>query len=52
MEYWRTDIAKDEEIDRLVIRIDSDTDVSTDDDEATDTASECGETTDTADEIC
>ena len=48
-QYWAIDIAKDEEEDPVIIDLQSDSDVSCDD-ELTDTASETGETTDTADE--
>ena len=47
-ELWRRDIAVEEEVDRVTIYVDSDSDVS--DSEDTDTASEGNESTDTADE--
>ena len=47
-EFWRRDIAVEEEVDRVIIYVDSDSDVS--DSEDTDTASEGNESTDTAEE--
>ena len=56
-EYWKADIAVEQEIEKIVIQIDSDSDVSSSEDdnaseegETTDTAGEEGETTDTAGE--
>ena len=47
-EFWRRDIAVEEEVDRVIIYVDSNSDVS--DSEDTDTASEGNESTDTAEE--
>ena len=47
-EFWRRDIAVEEEVDRVIIYVDSDSHVN--DSEHTDTASEGNKSTDTADE--
>ena len=56
-EYWKADIAVEQEIEKIVIQIDSDSDVTSSEEgnaseegETTDTAGEEGETTDTAGE--
>ena len=49
-DYWKSDIAVEAEIERIVIHVDSDSDISDDSDEGTDTASEGDESTDTAEE--
>ena len=47
-EYWKSEIAVEKEVERIIIHIGSDSEVSSD--EETDTASEKGETTETASE--
>ena len=49
-DYWKSDIAVEAEIERIVIHVDSDSDVSDDSDEGTDTASKGDETTESAEE--